>query len=58
MKLRNFIVCLDQTKCNLQKQCADNGFTVDLLEISENAHICLSHEKYLTICGLVTVVFV
>ena len=49
MKLRNFIACLDQAKRNLQKQCADNGFTVDLLEISENADICLLHEKYLQI---------
>lgn len=49
MKLRNFIACLDQAKRNLQKQCADNGFAVDLLEISENADICLLYEKYLQI---------
>ena len=49
MKLRNFIACLDQAKRNLQKQCADNGFTVDLLEISENVDVCLLHEKYLQI---------
>lgn len=49
MKLRNFIACLDQAKRNLQKQCADNGFIVDLLEISENTDICLLHEKYLQI---------
>ena len=49
MKLRNFIAFIDQAKRNLQKQCADNGFTVDLLEISENADICLLHEKYLQI---------
>ena len=49
MKLRKFIACLDQAKRNLQKQCADNGFTADLLEISENADICLLHEKYLQI---------
>lgn len=49
MKLRNFIACLDQAKRNLQKQCANNEFTVDLLEISENADVCLLHGKYLQI---------
>lgn len=49
MKLRNFIACMDQAKRNLQKQCADNDFTVDLLEISENADICLLYEKHLQI---------
>lgn len=49
MKLRNFIACLDQAKRNLQKQCADNGYVVDALEISENVDICLLYEKYLQI---------
>lgn len=49
MKLRNFIACLDQAKRNLQKQCADNGYVVDTLEISENVDICLLYEKYLQI---------
>lgn len=49
MKLRNFIACLDQAKRNLQKQCADNGYTVCPIEISENADICLLHEKHLQI---------
>lgn len=49
MKLRNFIACLDQAKRNLQKQCADNGYEVCPIEISENADICLLHEKYLQI---------
>lgn len=49
MKLHNFIACMTQAKGSLQKQCAENGYPVDLLEISENADICLLYEKFIKV---------
>lgn len=49
MKLRNFIACIEQAKLSLQKQCAENGYAVDLLEIKENADICILYEKFIKI---------
>lgn len=49
MKLRNFIACTEQAKLSLQKQCAENGYTVDLLEIKEDADICLLYETFIKI---------
>lgn len=49
MKLINFTACLSQAKRNLQQQCKEHGYEVCPIEISENAEICLLHEKYLQI---------
>lgn len=49
MKLHNFIACMAQAKGSLQKQCTENGYPVDLLEISENADICLLYEKFIKV---------
>ena len=49
MKLRNFIACTEQAKLSLRKQCIENGYTVDLLEIKENAEIFLLYEKFIKI---------
>ncbi len=49
MKLRNFNACTAQAKAYLQQQCAEKGHIIDLLEITEQAEICLLDENHFQI---------